>query len=271
MSIARIASSELQELREYFEGPNGPDSPISKGHPLLSQGATNAKTKKKAQGIYSIILYLAPAKTSGLPKTLCPCATLGCTQACLYTAGHGAKGTVQAARIRKARWYLLDRERFLARLNRELAHHYKKAQSLKMLMAVRLNGTSDIAWEKFDLVTFNRAGVVHYDYTKIESRVAKSSKVGWPLNYTLTLSYNENMPAYRVRNLSKRGVNIAVVTNVPKNNPLPTSLEFAGQSIPVLDGRADDWRWRDTPGHIVGLSALGAAKRDTSGFVVTPA
>ena len=138
-----------------------------------------------------------------------------------------------------------------------------------MLLAVRLNGTSDIAWEKFDLVTFNREGVVHYDYTKIESRVAKASNVGWPSNYTLTLSYNENMPADTVRNLAKRGVNIAVVTDIPKTQPLPPSLEFAGQSIPVLDGRADDWRWRDTPGHIVGLSALGAAKRDDTGFVIT--
>ena len=38
--------------------------------------------------------------------------------------------------------------------------------------------------------------------------------------------------------------------------------------IPVLDGTVTDDRTTDKAGHIVGLRALGGARRDSSGFVV---
>ena len=57
------------------------------------------------------------------------------------------------------------------------------------------------------------------------------------------------------------GVNVAAVFSGPE---LPA--EYLGYE--VIDGTKDDWRFKDPEGVIVGLLALGRAKRDRSGFVV---
>jgi len=61
------------------------------------------------------------------------------------------------------------------------------------------------------------------------------------------------------------GYNVAIVFDTPKNKPLPT--EYMGRK--VIDGRTHDLRFIDPQGVWVGLSALGEAKVDDSGFVVS--
>jgi len=55
------------------------------------------------------------------------------------------------------------------------------------------------------------------------------------------------------------GRNVAVVFDA-----IPTTWE----GWTVIDGDADDMRWRDPMGVIVGLKAKGDAIKDTTGFVV---
>ena len=238
---------------------------------LLTRGASSPKLMKGSAGIESVILHLAPGKT-------CPWASAGCLAACLNTAGRGAMSSVQLARQRRTDWFFSDRDGFLRQLDRELTQLEKRAAKKGFTPVARLNGTSDIPWEsmRFYLPQEEYYGfakrslferhpdIVFYDYTKSIARVRKASAKGWPTNYTLTLSRTEDMSEGAVAREASMGVNVAVVFDVPKGQPLPRTFE----GVPVVDGRADDWRFKDPRGVVVGLSALGKARKDTTGFVV---
>ena len=73
---------------------------------LLSEGITNAKTKKNS--IKTFILYLAPYKQNAKGVNICPNASKGCAVACLYSAGRGKFSNVQASRINKTNYYLFN-------------------------------------------------------------------------------------------------------------------------------------------------------------------
>ncbi len=217
----------------------------------------NAKTVKgQGRGYMTAILYLAPADESGYE--VCPMASAGCRKACLNKAGMGAFSNVQAARIAKTRWYFEDRDAFMAQLVAEVRAFIRKAIKLGLIPVVRLNGTSDIPWERVPVegqanIMSLFPSVQFYDYTK------RHNRRDLPANYHLTFSLAEdNDPRARVA--ASNGANIAVVF---RNDKFPAT--FMG--MPVVDGDADDLRFLDGRGVVVGLKAKGPAKKDMSGFV----
>ncbi len=217
----------------------------------------NAKTVKgQGRGYMTAILYLAPADESGYE--VCPMASKGCRKACLNKAGMGAFSNVQAARIAKTRWYFEDRGAFMAQLVAEVRAFIRKAIKLGLIPVVRLNGTSDIPWERVSVegqpnIMSLFPSVQFYDYTK------RHNRRDLPANYHLTFSLAEdNDPRARVA--ASNGANIAVVF---RNDKFPST--FMG--MPVVDGDADDLRFLDGRGVVVGLKAKGPAKKDMSGFV----
>jgi len=113
-------------------------------------GESNAKTiKGEKVGVLTGILYLAPADTIGDKFNLCPYAGIaGCKTGCLNTAGRGAFDSVQKARIRKTLMYFQHHDQFMATLARDIERLQRKATKQGKTLAVRLNGTSDIQWEK---------------------------------------------------------------------------------------------------------------------------
>lgn len=139
--------------------------------PLLTKG--NPKTDKSVKyGYLTAILHLSPANLVA-KKTLCPFASVGCKAACLNTAGRGAlhmmKGdahVVQDARALRTIWWEQDKASFLLQLEREIRNFIKFAQSKDLKPCVRLNGTSDILWERHDIIQ-KFPKVQFYDYTKI--------------------------------------------------------------------------------------------------------
>lgn len=227
---------------------------------LLGVG-TNAKTVKGDGDEYlTAILYMAPAKqVDGI--NVCPMAEMaGCAKACLYTAGRGRFNNVQQARMRKTMLWRDDRAEFLRLLRDDLERFERYCIKRNITPCVRLNGTSDIQWEKHGFMS-DFPGVQFYDYTKI----AKRAYSDLPPNYHLTLSYSEASQRYAFKCIdahSDTGINLAVVFR-DKNN-IPASY----RGSPVLDGDKDDLRFLDKPGHVVALYAKGAAKNDTTGFVV---
>ena len=111
----------------------------------------NAKTVKgQKYGYMTAVLYLAPSNESGF--NVCPMASQGCKKACLYTAGHGAFSNVQQGRINKTRWYIQERDTFLDQLRKEINEFILKAKNKNLIPCIRLNGTSDISWEKTGLI-----------------------------------------------------------------------------------------------------------------------
>jgi len=240
---------------------------------LLSTG--NPKVLKgMAQGYMTYILHLAPATLSGY--NVCAKATQGCIAACLNTAGRGGmfkKGettnVIQKARIRKTELFFEDRVQFMALLVKDIELAIKQSIRMKLFPVVRLNGTSDIAWEKYEVA---RNGLTYsnifaafpdlefYDYTKILGR-----KINHIENYRLTFSAADGNDADVVKAM-QQGYNIATVFGIKKTLPMPET--YMGR--PVFNGDDSDLRFLDPHGVVVGLYAKGKAKKDTSGFVKYP-
>jgi len=228
---------------------------------LLS--TANPKIQKGAKlGYLSFILHLAPATLSG--KETCPKRTAGCTAACLNTAGRGGMfkrgentNMIQEARIRKTKMFFEDREGFMAQLEKDIKLGIKQAAKLGLTPVFRLNGTSDLAWEKYAVSGAKNIfalfpTVQFYDYTKVLGR-----KVADIPNYHLTFSAADGNDADVQRAVSA-GMNVAVVFD-----KLPEV--YMGRAVNNADDT--DLRFLDPQGTIAGLKAKGRAKKDTSGFV----
>ncbi len=237
---------------------------------LLSTG--NPKVLKGiAQGYNTYILHLAPYTVSG--KNTCPKATAGCIASCLNTAGRGGmfkKGentnVIQQARIRKTNLFFSDRDQFFTYLIADIKLAIKQSARLGLIPVFRLNGTSDIAWEKYDVLDTGKnifqlfPEVQFYDYTKILGRKFKHIP-----NYTLTFSAADGNDA-DVAQAIIEGYNIAVVFGIKKTMPMPERF----MNIPVFNGDESDLRFLDPKNVVVGLYAKGKAKKDTTGFVKYP-
>jgi hypothetical protein len=131
----------------------------------------NAKTiKGQKLKVKTAILYLAPANESGF--NMCPMASAGCKAACLFTAGRGKFNNVRQGRINKTIWFMKDRSSFLKQLIKEIKNHAEKCKREGYTPAVRLNGTSDVSWERFKIFEMF-PNVRFYDYTKIYKRALK--------------------------------------------------------------------------------------------------
>lgn len=225
---------------------------------LLSPAHTNAKTAKNAihSNYHSAILHLAPFNLSGY--NVCPAASNGCAMACLNTAGRGAFSSVQNARIRKTKLFYTNRSLFMSQLIKDITSLSSKAKRNGQTPVVRLNGTSDIDWENIeaqdDLTLLDMfPNVQFYDYTKRPDRIVNND---YP-NYHLTFSMSEVNQAIAKRVLAK-GFNVAVVfKTMPK--------AYLGRS--VISGDEHDLRFLDRHNVIIGLTAKGKAKKDTTGFV----
>ncbi len=255
-----------------------PAALLTTGNPKVAKG--------EAHGVLTAIMHLAPERKSG--RNVCPHATAGCAAACLNTAGRGGIGldadglnTIQAARIRRTRWFHRDRVAFLAQLVREVESHVRTARRHGLTPAVRLNGTSDLPWERFpverDGETFPYIfaafpDVVFYDYTKWPIRLRPL--VAAIPNYSLTFSLADGAKSEtEAAHALESGVNVAAVFATRKGQPLPPSHMVGGVIAPVIDGDATDLRFRDprgSKGTIIGLRAKGDARGDTSGFVRNP-
>ena len=126
--------------------------------------------------------------------------------------------------------------------------------------AFRLNGTSDLSWEKYEVPGTGKnifecfPEVQFYDYTKVLGRKTAGIK-----NYHLTFSRAESNEM-DARLAASSGMNVAVVFK----KDLPAT--YFGKK--VINGDDTDLRFLDEANVIVGLKAKGKAKKDTSGFVV---
>jgi hypothetical protein len=225
---------------------------------LLS--TANPKIQKGTKmGYLSFILHLAPADLSG--RETCPKRTAGCTAACLNTAGRGGmfkKGEntnmIQKARIRKTEYFFNDRDAFMMDLYKDIVKAKKFAERQGLIPVFRLNGTSDLSWEKYTVGTtdmnlfelFNHTQF--YDYTKVLGR-----KVSQYSNYHLTFSKADGNDS-DVAEALLQGMSVVAVYDA-----IPAGVPSADET---------DLRFLDPKGIMLGLKAKGRAKKDYSGFVI---
>jgi len=228
------------------------------GYKLLSVNSNPKidKSNKVSEKYWSCIMHLRPINTK-----ICPYQDIAkCKEACLNTAGlGGVYPSIQKARQKKTELFLNDRDQFMQVLIKDIHTFIRACKRKDKLPAIRLNGTSDIQWEKIDIEGQNIfemfPNVQFYDYTKIPTR-----KVDNIPNYHLTWSYSEANEKY-AKMFDKVPNNKAVVF---KNKILPTMFK----GLKVIDGDTHDMRFLDKPNSVVGLKAKGKARQDKSGFVI---
>ena len=225
---------------------------------LLSIGNDAKTVKGEKRGYLTGILYLAPANESGI--NVCPFSSAACRHDCLYTAGRGNFDSVKRARIAKTQYFHRDRAAFLDQLGIEIVKLQAKAARQEMIPAVRLNGTSDIEFHRMGGLMDKHSDVQFYDYTPNHVRFIHWMEGKLPPNYHLTFSRKEDNEGI-ARSIAWSGGNVAVVF---QDKQFPE--EFWNR--PVINGDESDLRFLDPNGVVVGLSAKGKAKKDTSGFVV---
>lgn len=230
----------------------------------------NAKTiKGEKKGITTYIMYLAPFTQNSSGINLCSHASNGCANACLFQSGNARFTHVQNGRINKANYFLANRQEFLKQLYVEIAQIEIKHKIMGTDFAIRLNGTSDIRFEKFKIVDNKNIfelfpNAQFYDYTKNHYRF--NSEL--PKNYHITFSRSETNDNVIPMVLSK-GINVAVVfKKLPKT--------YLGRE--VINGDENDLRFLDKKGGvIVGLKYKNATVSDAkningdaikSGFVI---
>lgn len=224
---------------------------------MLLQVNTNWKTIKSMKyGVLTGILYLAPYKLSG--KNVCPAASLGCRLSCLNTAGRGQMGVVQKARLRKTKMFFQDRQKFLGQLKTEIEILERRAIRKNMKLAIRLNGTSDLPYERYLIEGKNLMDhfpkVKFYDYTKLDNRITDTL----PSNYHLTFSRSETNESVITEVIKKAPVSVVFKNKLPK----------LYNGFKVINGDLHDMRFKNKSGIIVGLLAKGKARKDATGFAI---
>lgn len=224
-------------------------------YPLITY--QNAKTVKgEPHGWRTGVLFLAPHRTIH-GYNLCPRASAGCSKACIFTAGMGHFTYVQQARIRRTREYLSNPGRFYLRLQFEIQEAQRDAARKGFRLALRLNATSDQP-ELARRMARLFPSVQLYDYTKLERPWLRTLP-----NYHITFSRSEDNWDACLKALD-HGINVAVVFSRTKSQPLPKTWE----GYRVVDGDANDLRFLDPAGVIVGLRSKGRGRYDETGFVV---
>ena len=227
---------------------------------LLSEGITNAKTKKN--NIKTFILYLAPYKQNAKGVNICPNASKGCAVACLYSAGRGKFSNVQASRINKTNYYLFNKETFIKQLAKEIVRETAKAEAKGEKVAFRLNGTSDLDFvyllEKYAGLNIEdlHPTAIFYDYTKV---FGKMRKYLYHKNYHLTFSRAEDNESI-AQSVLNMGGNVSIVFR--------DTLPNYWRGFKVIDGDSSDLVMLYNKNIVLALKAKGEAKKDKSGFVV---
>jgi hypothetical protein len=257
----------------------------------------NPKTEKSLKNgdPQTYILHLAPHNLSGV--NVCPGAG-NCKKICLHSAGNPVyMAAKQAARIRRTLAYAHNPESFLRVLVCSILEKIKKASGEPI--AIRLNGTSDIAWENVDFsvspefVTFCRVKYGHqllvgrpnifelfsslgvdcrwYDYTKIRRDWGKCAKLGYHLTFSFD-GWDNTANLKLCREAITNSVNIAAAFNIKRGQTLPSVLESGGLvdfNLPIVDGDLTDYRPSDRIGAIIGLryklplgSPMGPIEKD---------
>lgn len=206
----------------------------------------NHKTiKGEKLGYKTYILYLAPFTQNSKGINLCSHASKGCAEACLYNSGNGGKfSSVSNARIKKTEYFLKNRIEFLNQLKTEIEKAIKKNKD-KAIPVFRLNGTSDLPFEKYRIFEDNKnifelfPDVQFYDYTKNHIRFSKVL----PDNYHLTFSRSEVNNDKAIALLNK-GFNVAMVFD---------KVFGTYKGFEVINGDIYDLRFLDKKNVIVGL------------------
>jgi hypothetical protein len=272
--VQKAKANESREVFRQFTKRRGYKAGTA---PKMLMG--NLKTKKSSgEGVSTTGLNLAPHATSGLDGfDVCPKASHECRHGCLGLTAGGNKqypDNSLSSKVLRTHFIAHHPEHAARIIDDEITTHKKKAKKEGMLPGVRMNITSDLAWEHHAPKMFAKHhDVQFYDYTKMPNRVMRSldPSSGHPKNYHLTLSHTgtghkESNDKDVVKVLDKGGT-VASVFQRSKTGHLPTHIEDVktGKRYPVKNGDNDDNTF-DRPEAVSGLKLKGIKNEDAGHF-----
>lgn len=214
--------------------------------------ALNIKTIKGEKEDYlSAILYLQP-HTAGGGATLCPYSTPACREMCLAGAGLSGLTLQLAAKQRRTDLFNGDRDVFLRLLRDDVARLVELAAREGVKPALRLNGSSDVMWERV-APNLLSGGAQAYDYTKIPLEFRGDAP-----GYHLTYSVEGPQDMARAVEYLGAGHSIAVVVEKHQVEQMAGTELYLGETTATfVNGDAHDLRFLDPPGSIVLLKPKG--------------
>lgn len=268
--------------------------------PLLS---TSLKIEKSdGSAVFVRVLYLSPAAESMLPvedvfpedgyvdgsgnyaygipvpktranpnlklngKGANTCVAGDCEFVCITTSGN--MSFQGRARYVKTWYFLTEPVIFLRQILSECAMYANDAFLSNMLFYARLNGTSDILWERLihmDKFTDDVTGFGGwYDYTKhpfktrVEAYVNETGKT-WPDYYHLTYSVDERLNRGQLASdYLNYGFGVSVVTPEPNVKTILKEVKGDPKKSFVIDADITDFRFADPPRAVCLLKSKGA-------------
>jgi|TARA_R100000458_G_C8223519_1_gene207192 hypothetical protein len=232
---------------------------------------TNTKLEKHSDDTKYLTagFQLAPHWISGY--NTCPSATIGCGTVCLFGSGHGqdhmihnGNHNVWIARIARTIIWFEHRDEFIKQALKEIAAFKRRAARLHAKTALRPNVISDINFFFLFPSLWDQGLDAIYDYTKNIKHIGFHN-VG---TYHITLSRTEKTTDSDIDKAINNGVNVAVVFDTKKGQPLPSKWKHWD----VIDGDLSDNRFLDKQiNHkavIVGLREKKTGKTENNGFIV---
>lgn len=230
---------------------------------------TSAKAAKASGfGYINAIHYMAPHSIAGVGN-LCPFASPGCAASCLgYHTGQASmvansadtnsKNNVRRSRDTKARQYMTDRGNYRVELHKQIAKLKAQAKREGLKLALRFNGSTDVTGEPIQIALAHPEVPVN-EYTKSKRMALDFAAGKLPANLTVCFSRSEVNEADCLDVLAAGGM-----VSVVFGGEIPATWH----GFPVVDGDKHDLLHLQPRGAVLALKAKGAAKRDTSGFVV---
>lgn len=226
---------------------------------LLSESAKTNKSLKAFPGYDYFIQYLQPRFASG--QNTCPFSTAACRATCLQSCGRLRWSN---AKVERTDLFFDDPEAYYQKLYVEITDCMRKAKKKDKQLALRLNGTTDIDFEKvwtdpkFASVQFN-------EYTKnpnLATKYLEYRQQGEHANVHFTLSYS-GRNGNACKDYLNLGGNVAVV--------FETAIPDKFEGFKVISGDTHDFRFKDEPGVVVGLIAKApiVAKEEKAAFIKT--
>ena len=241
--------------------------------------SVNPKTIKNK--LPTSILHLSPANSSGL--NVCKYAG-NCKAICLNYAGNPAfKSNKLQARLNRTLSFSKDNHSFMLLLLLNICRNIYKNSGQSI--ALRLNGTSDILYEKisikvdnsisnfifnkfqlfinsgeydniFLLIKENNLPAICYDYTKnlIDRDITYLKKLGYYLTFSFD-GFNNKNNIEQCKIALDNNINIAAAFKVTKYKQLPKTIhvKVLNKTFNIFDGDVSDERYLDPLNVLIGL------------------
>lgn len=216
----------------------------------------NEKSPKgEAYGYLTAMMYLAPHTVAG-GKSVCPHSTAACREGCLFTAGRGTTPRVANARIKRTLRYLDGRPGFMRDVVADLTVMQQAADDAGLTLAIRLNGTSDIAWERENPSVFEAfPRAIFYDYCRWPPQHRKV-----PANWHLTFSLADDPLSHAITHLVA-GRSVAAIVPEREKAAAPDWFVVGDKTVQVVDGELHDLRFLDPSPSLVLLKPKGRLRR----------